>query len=377
MSSPTLDINALAEGGHASQVNEMDEIESRMGMDLAESKSAKLSARDLLATLWRLRLFTREIHFNGNSLHARGGSANVDVAMLVEIGKKKKTRKTKKVAVKKFIYIVDAEMTEEKFLRVFVNELRILDKLSHPNIVEILGFVEHIAKGIAWLIFPWEDNGNLRDFLRSGQRKMAERLSLLNILVNDSHRALITDFGTARVLRELQGFSTAVLVKPGVLAKPASPEDRDRPLIKVTASTTALTLTGPGYSLRWAPPEVLNGLPPNLASDIWALGWIAWEAVTDNYPFEELKSEFDVTMKIMEGQLPCTYSHEQLSQVYQLCSLMETCWKPGPMERPSAAECETKLRWLEEYLAKPLRARSNANYELDRSLAINLTAPDI
>ncbi|KIO17409.1 hypothetical protein M407DRAFT_85009, partial [Tulasnella calospora MUT 4182] len=110
----------------------------------------------------------------------------------------------------------------------FANELRLLDKSSHPNVVKILGFVEDIKNGIAWLILPWESNGNLREFLRSGEWDIPERISLtqdvasgldylhsldppichgdlksLNILVNSTHRALITDFGSARTLKEI------------------------------------------------------------------------------------------------------------------------------------------------------------------------------
>lgn len=61
----------------------------------------------------------------------------------------------------------------------FVNELRVLDKLSHPNIVELIGFVEDIKNRIAWLVFPWADNGNLREFLRSGKWEIPERVSLV------------------------------------------------------------------------------------------------------------------------------------------------------------------------------------------------------
>lgn len=47
--------------------------------------------------------------------------------------------------------------------------------------------------------------------------------------------------------------------------------------IRVVASGNELTLTGPGWSLRWAPPEVVNGNHPGLPSDIWSVGWVCWE----------------------------------------------------------------------------------------------------
>ncbi|KIO30879.1 hypothetical protein M407DRAFT_68732, partial [Tulasnella calospora MUT 4182] len=153
----------------------------------------------------------------------------------------------------------------------FANELHILDGLDHPNIVKIAGFVEDITNRIAWLIFPWEANGNVREFLLSGKWELAGRVSLvqdvasgleylhsrqppirhgdlksLNILVNSDHRAVVTDFGSALIQSEARGFETS-------------------------------SGSGPGWSFRWAAPEILNEEKPCLASDIWAMGWIVWE----------------------------------------------------------------------------------------------------
>ncbi|KIO19769.1 hypothetical protein M407DRAFT_62505, partial [Tulasnella calospora MUT 4182] len=135
----------------------------------------------------------------------------------------------------------------------FVNELSLMASLSHPNIIQFLGFVEDMDKADARIILPWEANGNVRDFLKSGEWDIPERVSLiqdtangleylhthdppichgdlksLNILVNSSCQAVITDFGSARLT------STQA---------------------KFNCSTSALTLTGPAYSLRWTAPE--------------------------------------------------------------------------------------------------------------------------
>lgn len=67
-------------------------------------------------------------------------------------------------------------------------------------------------------------------------------------------------------------------VYPQPLAGHAAPTEQDEcPELQVTLSHFTLTLTGPACSLRWAPPEFFNGASLDLASDIWALGWIGWE----------------------------------------------------------------------------------------------------
>lgn len=43
------------------------------------------------------------------------------------------------------------------------------------------------------------------------------------------------------------------------------------------ASTNKITLTGYNYTLRWAAPELLMEGQVGLWSDIWSLGWIAFE----------------------------------------------------------------------------------------------------
>ncbi|KIO23781.1 hypothetical protein M407DRAFT_77738, partial [Tulasnella calospora MUT 4182] len=189
----------------------------------------------------------------------------------------------------------------------FVNELSLMTSLSHPNIIQLVGFVEDVAMGDARIILPWEGNGNVREFLQSGEWDLPERISLiqdtakgleylhsqqppichgdlksLNILVNSSYHAVITDFGSARIRpsiaseEEEEGLMTEV--------PPQSHEDDDAaltaPEVKFNPSTLDFTLTGPKFSLRWTAPEVLSDGMQDLRSDMWAMGWICWEVST-------------------------------------------------------------------------------------------------
>lgn len=340
-----------------------------------ESSRGKASARDVLATLSSRRIDIDDIKFIGERVIDKGGMGSVAVATIIS-DERSRSKSGRTVAVKK-LHTSDG-IDEEKFLRGFVNELRVVEGLSHPHIVKIIGFVEDMEKRVAWLIIPWEANGNVREFLRSGRWELPERVSLiqdvssgldylhthqppichgdlksLNILVNSEHRAVITDFGSARVLRR----------EPELPVDPPSnkvaPADHDAPVLNhpaavaLSVSDSELTLTGPSWSLRWAAPEVLNDEQPDLASDIWALGWIAWELITDNYPFPETKSQSIITIKVIKGQLPSIYKDDQLSQVHQLCDVMVRCWKAEPKERPSAADCRRALQWIPFIVPSP------------------------
>lgn len=91
----------------------------------------------------------------------------------------------------------------------------------------------------------------------------------MNILVNSRYRAVITDFGSARRL------------SPKDLDKTERLEDKQQEAVSFEAtfcvSDSTMTLTGNQYTLRWAAPELLQDDQCSLKSDIWALGWVAYE----------------------------------------------------------------------------------------------------
>ncbi|KIO32747.1 hypothetical protein M407DRAFT_211381, partial [Tulasnella calospora MUT 4182] len=232
-----------------------------------------------------------------------------------------------------------------RFFQCFANEVELLSGLSHENIIKFIGFVENTEMGVAWIVIPWEDNGNLREFVKLQDWVIPERLSLicdvargveylhtsnppichgdlksLNILVNSEHRAVITDFGSARKL---------------------DPNQR-----REKASGTYITLTGPVFTLRWAAPELLAEDEFSLASDIWAFGWICWEIMTGSIPFDELARDAAIVRRVTRGDLPVIANNEQISQVRALCKMMTRCWEMNPEERPAAKECKDLLNWM-------------------------------
>ncbi|KIO20230.1 hypothetical protein M407DRAFT_81831, partial [Tulasnella calospora MUT 4182] len=217
-------------------------------------------------------------------------------------------------------------------------EAEVMARLSHENIIRLIGFVEDLHNGKAWFVLPWEANGNVSEFLATGEWEIPERVSLdtfagleylhmqqppichgdlksLNILVSASYRAIITDFGNSTQ-------------------------------ITIVATSNQLTLTGPTWSLRWAAPEVALGKQQNLASDIWAAGWICWEVMTNKVPFPDLNSEGAITLKVVQGEVPAAREDTQLSQIVRLCSLMTDCWAFDPRNRPNIARCNSEVKWM-------------------------------
>ncbi|KIO33792.1 hypothetical protein M407DRAFT_65257, partial [Tulasnella calospora MUT 4182] len=216
-----------------------------------------------------------------------------------------------------------------------LREAGILAELSHKNVIELKGFVEDLSEGRIWLIFPWEEHGNLKDFVASQDWEIPERISLIhdvtrgvknlhtrnppiihgdlksiNILVTSKCRAVITDFGSARRLTK------------------KDPNNQ----------TT--------YTLRWAAPELLMDDEPGLWSDIWSLGWIWYEVMTNSIPFQTVQKDSVIIKRVIDGNLPSVTEHARMSLILSLCSLMIECWSVDLTKRPTAEDCRKFIGWM-------------------------------
>lgn len=181
---------------------------------------------------------------------------------------------------------------------------------------------------------------------------------------------MITDFGSARIKR-----NAPVAHEVNSIGRPGEVVDEDvapgltSPEIKLDRTTLELTLTGPGFSLRWTAPEVLDDGVQDLPSDMWAIGWICWEVsqalgrkyrsglqllrgggafqmMTGKLPFDELDRDGLIISRVVKGKLPETREETQLSHVLELCGLMSDCWTPKPVKRVDASTFRRKVRFM-------------------------------
>ncbi|KIO29629.1 hypothetical protein M407DRAFT_21218 [Tulasnella calospora MUT 4182] len=314
----------------------------------------KIRTREVLGALGHLRIEKTRIQPLAWARSKAGGNADVEAAKLLP---------------QQFSHSSESEGVV--YVAPFVHEVNLLKDLCHENVVNIVGFVQDSKERIAWLIFSWEKNGNLREFVRSANWELPERVSLindvakglsylhgkkppichgdlksLNVLVNSAYRAIITDFGSAR----------HVMLGPTVERGPRRTNHHHQqmltrkhvtepPKAEIAASGEFITMTGPAWTVRWAAPELLYGESPGLSSDVWALGWICWEAVTGNFPFAE-ENDIAVILRIAKGDIPAINNNSQLGQIKALCSLMMDCWKLEPADRPPAKTCEQFISWM-------------------------------
>ena len=161
----------------------------------------------------------------------------------------------------------------------FLSEARVIAKLRHPNIVAVHAAGE--ATGVFWYVMDYVPGETLRDRLnRQGtlppeiaQRIVAELADALdaagrqgvvhrdvkpeNILLDaESGRALLVDFGVARILQ--------------------------------VAGETQSSITGQGVAVgtpTYMSPEQASGDDVDIRSDLYSLGIVAYEILTGQPPF--------------------------------------------------------------------------------------------
>ncbi|KIO20873.1 hypothetical protein M407DRAFT_29532 [Tulasnella calospora MUT 4182] len=191
----------------------------------------RICPRKVLASLYHLRIDGARIKPIESQTPKAGGKADVEAAMLTsgQSSSASEPEVPDYVAVKKLRF--DIETNDDQALAPFAHELGLLNNLSHDNVVKIVGFVEDAENGVAWMVFLWEKNGNLREFATRIQiADVAEGLSYLhgrnppichgdlkslNILVSSGNRAVITDFGSARFM----DLATDAVVSGVIMAK--------------------------------------------------------------------------------------------------------------------------------------------------------------
>ncbi|KIO26960.1 hypothetical protein M407DRAFT_23785 [Tulasnella calospora MUT 4182] len=190
------------------------------------------------------------------------------------------------------------------FSEALATELSMLAQLSHPNVGKLAGFEEDPQNGSIWGFLYWESNGNLCEFLATGPWNLPERVSLIkdllaglkylhtreppichgnfksrNVLVNSSSRAVVTDFVSARLLRQSSKVERRHVDGEIMVLKQlgSHTECTDLHQLSISYCGTRLSLVALGDYVRWEAPEVIFGMQPNLPCDLWATGWICCE----------------------------------------------------------------------------------------------------
>jgi serine/threonine protein kinase/Tfp pilus assembly protein PilF len=260
------------------------------------------------------------------------------------------------------IKLVKRGMDTDSVLKRFRRERQILAALNHPNIAYFLGggstpdglpyFVMEYIEGEPLYRFCDENNLSVRERLQifrqiceaveaAHEIKVIHRdLKPSNILVKESGKPKLLDFGIAKVLNpEL------------------SPAEID-------PTATQLRILTPEY----ASPEQMCGEEVTPASDIYSLGIVLFELVTGHRPYYLKRNLPHETSRVIceeEPIRPSTLKIRPSSQINEPVSLKN--------QKSAALTDETIDGDLEKIILKTLRKNASERYQTAEQLAEDIT----
>ncbi|MCP4219857.1 MAG: protein kinase [bacterium] len=207
----------------------------------------------------------------------------------------------------------------------FKSEGSIIDKLSHPNIVNIR------EKGIyndrLYLVMELLNGETLQQRIqREGAMEMTSAMSIMGQVAD----AIFYIHGKSIFHRDL---------KPANIILVADEEKRDtaklldfglaREKFRTTITTTGVFMG----TISYMPPEQLSGLPFSPRGDIFAMGVIFYEMLSGKSAFPGTSAP-DVIRKILT-ETPVRLSDHRPATPPALCGLVEQMMDKSPEARPS------------------------------------------
>ena len=247
----------------------------------------------------------------------------------------------------------------------FLREARILSQLDHPNICRVYDFIE--TPDSDWLVLELIEGRTLQAAL-GGTIDPASRMQIAqqiagvlvathragvvhrdlkpgNVMLTANHGVKVLDFGLAQ-----SGEAPAEHPAPPVTASGVITYDidatRELPRAPDHRTHAGAVIGTPGYMS----PEQARGEPATPASDMFSFGLLLQELFTGKtgYPHN---LEFDELF----GRLQRGETRPVAGAPADMAAFIETLKAPIAEERPTAAEADTRLRWIRDKPRRRLR----------------------
>ncbi|HUU14440.1 MAG TPA: protein kinase [Terriglobia bacterium] len=177
----------------------------------------------------------------------------------------------REVALKTVLDIADS-----KALELFQKEYEVLASISHPNLVEIvdLGSFEYQGESVPYFVMPLLNGMTLDKLIRTSSHRLTVERAVA--IISQACRGLQAAHERGLIHRDLKPSNIFVM------------DDDSVRIIDfgVVHKADALTTRGWKGTLQYMAPELIEMKPPSVVSDIFSLGIVAYEALTQRRPFE-------------------------------------------------------------------------------------------
>ncbi|KAL3820901.1 hypothetical protein ACJIZ3_006806 [Penstemon smallii] len=224
---------------------------------------------------------------------------------------------------------------QERLTTEFWREAEILSKLHHPNVVAFYGVVQDGPGGTLATVAEFMVDGSLRHVLLRKDRHLDRRKRL--IIAMDAAFGMEYLHSKNIVHFDLKCDNLLVNLK-----------DPSRPICKVgdfglsKIKRNTLVSGGVRGTLPWMAPELLNGSSNKVSEkvDVFSFGIVLWEILTGEEPYANMHYGAIIGGIVNNTLRPTIPSY--CDQEWRI--LMEQCWAPNPVIRPSFTEIASRLR---------------------------------
>jgi len=256
----------------------------------------------------------------------------------------------------------------------FVREVSVLNRLRHPNVLELYGFSID-SRGYQYIITEFMDKGSLDSIIYNNEirnfesklkclldichgmmflheRKIMHRdLKPQNVLVNKDNTCKLCDFGLAKVMNEtltVGVIGTWQYTAPEILNESENYNEKcDVYSFGImmheifTLSKPYLTSSSEYVNLLTMSLKVLNGHRPSIPAELLS-NEFREEAAS------QIKDYFFKTNELSKSVINSNIDIVRIVKMYfELCT---SCWSSKPSERPMFEEIIIKLQNIENLL---------------------------
>jgi hypothetical protein len=255
------------------------------------------------------------------------------------------------------VAIKQAPVGDESAIKAMLRELRALQALLHPFIVQLLGFVDAVQAGELWAVLEYATHGSLEKVLALDEARARDAALCASPSLPGVTRCWLR--AAAQIVTAL-AFLHARGVVHGDL-KPANALVFDSGVIKIsdfglallTRSMHSASRAGSGRSpppgargtAAYAAPDAAEGDQPTPADDVFSLGIMLCEMLSGEVPYARFGSELKIMFAISKGERPAL----PVRAPEPWRALISSCWSAAPSERPTTADVRARLSgWLSD-----------------------------
>ncbi|XP_048229674.1 serine/threonine-protein kinase STY17 isoform X1 [Ricinus communis] len=219
------------------------------------------------------------------------------------------------------IKVLKPERVSAEMLREFSQEVYIMRKIRHKNVVQFIGACTRPPN--LCIVTEFMARGSIYDFLH--KQKGVFKLPSLIKVATDVSRGMNYLHQNNIIHRDLK--TANLLMDENEVVKVA-----DFGVARVQTHSGVMTAETGTY--RWMAPEVIEHKPYDHKADVFSFAIVLWELLTGELPYAyltPLQAAVGVVQKGLRPTIP-KHTHPKLAE------LLERCWRQDPAQRPNFSE---------------------------------------